>query len=158
LSSRQSHDAGADQRGQSRNQQKHGKAGDADPCARGGQEFDIAQPQPLDFSPGEIEPSQEQEYKANRRALAGGIQANPWATDEPGPRQSQTRNRQIQPVRNDSVANVDPGKDKAKALAAKGAEVVKADLDDVESLKKAFAGASTCRCSSFGGLAESTYL
>jgi uncharacterized protein YbjT (DUF2867 family) len=35
----------------------------------------------------------------------------------------------------------DPHKDKAKALAAKGAEVVKADLDDVESLKKAFAGA-----------------
>lgn len=35
----------------------------------------------------------------------------------------------------------DPGKDKAQALAAKGAEVVKADLDDVESLKKAFAGA-----------------
>jgi len=35
----------------------------------------------------------------------------------------------------------DPGKDKAKAFAAKGAEVVKADLDDVESLKKAFAGA-----------------
>lgn len=35
----------------------------------------------------------------------------------------------------------DPAKDKAKALAAKGAEVVKADLDDVESLKKAFAGA-----------------
>ena len=35
----------------------------------------------------------------------------------------------------------DPNKDRAKALAAKGAEVVKADLDDVESLKKAFAGA-----------------
>jgi len=35
----------------------------------------------------------------------------------------------------------DPGKDKAKALAAKGAEVVSADLDNVESLKKAFAGA-----------------
>jgi uncharacterized protein YbjT (DUF2867 family) len=35
----------------------------------------------------------------------------------------------------------DPNKDKAKALAAKGAEVVKADLDDVESLKTAFAGA-----------------
>src|SRR5262245_23691717 len=34
----------------------------------------------------------------------------------------------------------DTGKDKAQALAAKGAEVVKADLDDVESLKKAFAG------------------
>ena len=33
----------------------------------------------------------------------------------------------------------DPGKDKAKALAAKGAEVVAANLDDVESLKKAFA-------------------
>ena len=31
--------------------------------------------------------------------------------------------------------------DKAKALASKGAEVVKADLDDVASLKKAFAGA-----------------
>ena len=35
----------------------------------------------------------------------------------------------------------DPAKDKAQALAAKGAELVKADLDDVESLKKAFAGA-----------------
>ena len=31
--------------------------------------------------------------------------------------------------------------DKAKALASKGAEIVKGDLDDVESLKKAFAGA-----------------
>jgi uncharacterized protein YbjT (DUF2867 family) len=35
----------------------------------------------------------------------------------------------------------DPGKDKATALAARGAEVVQANLDDVESLKKAFAGA-----------------
>lgn len=35
----------------------------------------------------------------------------------------------------------DPSKDKAKALADQGAEVVKADIDDVESLKKAFAGA-----------------
>jgi uncharacterized protein YbjT (DUF2867 family) len=35
----------------------------------------------------------------------------------------------------------DPTKDKAKALAAAGAEVVQGDLDDVESLKKAFAGA-----------------
>jgi uncharacterized protein YbjT (DUF2867 family) len=35
----------------------------------------------------------------------------------------------------------DPTKDKARAIAAKGGEVVRADLDDVESLKKAFAGA-----------------
>jgi uncharacterized protein YbjT (DUF2867 family) len=35
----------------------------------------------------------------------------------------------------------DVNKDSAKALAAKGGQVVKADLDDVESLKKAFAGA-----------------
>jgi uncharacterized protein YbjT (DUF2867 family) len=35
----------------------------------------------------------------------------------------------------------DPSKDKAKALAGAGAEVAQADLDDVESLKKAFAGA-----------------
>src|SRR5436190_769580 len=35
----------------------------------------------------------------------------------------------------------DPGKENAKVLAAKGAEVVQANLDDVESLKKAFAGA-----------------
>jgi uncharacterized protein YbjT (DUF2867 family) len=35
----------------------------------------------------------------------------------------------------------DPNKDNAKALASKGAEVVSANLDDVESLKKAFAGA-----------------
>jgi uncharacterized protein YbjT (DUF2867 family) len=40
----------------------------------------------------------------------------------------------------------DPNKDKAKALAAQGAEVVKADLDDVESLKKAFAGAYGVYC------------
>lgn len=35
----------------------------------------------------------------------------------------------------------DPSKDKAKALAAKGAEVVAADLNDEASLEKAFAGA-----------------
>jgi uncharacterized protein YbjT (DUF2867 family) len=35
----------------------------------------------------------------------------------------------------------DPGKDKAKALAAEGAEVIAANIDDVESLKKAFSGA-----------------
>ena len=36
--------------------------------------------------------------------------------------------------------------DKAKDLAARGAEVVAADLDDVESLKKAFAGAYGAYC------------
>jgi uncharacterized protein YbjT (DUF2867 family) len=35
----------------------------------------------------------------------------------------------------------DPSKDKATAMAAKGAEVVQADIDDVASLTKAFAGA-----------------
>jgi uncharacterized protein YbjT (DUF2867 family) len=35
----------------------------------------------------------------------------------------------------------DPSKDKAQELASNGAEVVQADIDDVESLKKAFAGA-----------------
>jgi uncharacterized protein YbjT (DUF2867 family) len=35
----------------------------------------------------------------------------------------------------------DPSKEKAQALKSAGAEVVKADIDDVESLKKAFAGA-----------------
>ena len=35
----------------------------------------------------------------------------------------------------------DPNKDKAKALAAAGAEVVQADIDDVASLTKAFEGA-----------------
>jgi uncharacterized protein YbjT (DUF2867 family) len=35
----------------------------------------------------------------------------------------------------------DTSKDKARALSAAGAEVVSADLDNVESLKKAFAGA-----------------
>ena len=35
----------------------------------------------------------------------------------------------------------DPSKDAAQALAGQGAEVVAADLDDVESLKNAFAGA-----------------
>jgi uncharacterized protein YbjT (DUF2867 family) len=40
----------------------------------------------------------------------------------------------------------DPGKEKAKALAARGAQVVAADLDDVESLKKAFEGAYGAYC------------
>ena len=35
----------------------------------------------------------------------------------------------------------DPSKDNAQALASSGAEVVKADIDDIESLKQAFAGA-----------------
>ncbi len=39
-----------------------------------------------------------------------------------------------------------PGSDKAKALAAMGAEVVKADLDDAGSLKQAFAGAYGAFC------------
>src|SRR5262249_18979977 len=40
----------------------------------------------------------------------------------------------------------DPSKGKAQSLATRGAEVVKADLDDVESLKKAFAGAYGAYC------------
>jgi uncharacterized protein YbjT (DUF2867 family) len=40
----------------------------------------------------------------------------------------------------------DPNKDNAKALAAKGAQVVQANLDDIESLKKAFAGAYGVFC------------
>jgi len=40
----------------------------------------------------------------------------------------------------------DPSKDTARALAAKGAEVVQANLDDVASLKKAFAGAHGAFC------------
>jgi uncharacterized protein YbjT (DUF2867 family) len=39
-----------------------------------------------------------------------------------------------------------PNSDKAKELAAEGAEVVAADLDDVESLKKAFDGAYGAYC------------
>lgn len=39
-----------------------------------------------------------------------------------------------------------PDSDKAKALAAAGAEVVAADLDDVESLKRAFHGAHGAFC------------
>src|SRR4051812_47661842 len=40
----------------------------------------------------------------------------------------------------------DPNKDKAKALAARGAEVVHADLDDRASLDNAFAGAYGAYC------------
>ena len=40
----------------------------------------------------------------------------------------------------------DPGSDKAKALAALGAEVVAANIDEPESLKKAFAGAHGVYC------------
>ena len=40
----------------------------------------------------------------------------------------------------------DPGKDSAKALAASGAEVVRADIDDIDSLKTAFTGAHGAFC------------
>ncbi len=40
----------------------------------------------------------------------------------------------------------DPDKEKARALAARGAEVVKADLDDPASLQRAFAGAHGAYC------------
>src|SRR5215471_4914254 len=40
----------------------------------------------------------------------------------------------------------DPGKEQAKVLASQGAEVVQANLDDVESLKKAFSGAYGVYC------------
>ncbi len=40
----------------------------------------------------------------------------------------------------------DPNKEKAKALATKGAEVIHADLDDRVSLEKAFAGAYGAYC------------
>lgn len=40
----------------------------------------------------------------------------------------------------------DPGKEKARAVAARGAEVVKADLDDPSSLERAFAGAHGAFC------------
>jgi len=43
----------------------------------------------------------------------------------------------------------DPGSDKAKALARLGAEVVAGDVDDEESLKKAFAGAYGAYCVTF---------
>jgi uncharacterized protein YbjT (DUF2867 family) len=43
----------------------------------------------------------------------------------------------------------DVNSDKAKALAALGAEVVAADVDDEESLKKAFAGAYGAYCVTF---------
>jgi uncharacterized protein YbjT (DUF2867 family) len=43
----------------------------------------------------------------------------------------------------------DINSDKAKALAALGAEVVAGDVDDVESLKKAFAGAYGAYCVTF---------
>ncbi len=40
----------------------------------------------------------------------------------------------------------DPGSEKAKALAARGAEVVAADLDDAPSVERAFAGAYGAFC------------
>ncbi|HVQ29117.1 MAG TPA: NmrA/HSCARG family protein [Vicinamibacteria bacterium] len=43
----------------------------------------------------------------------------------------------------------DPGSDKARQLQALGAEVVAADVDDVESLKRAFRGAHGAYCVTF---------
>jgi len=40
----------------------------------------------------------------------------------------------------------DPSKDRARALAERGAEVVRADIDDVDSLRAAFAGAHGIYC------------
>jgi uncharacterized protein YbjT (DUF2867 family) len=43
----------------------------------------------------------------------------------------------------------DPGSEKAKALAAQGAEVVAADVDDARSLRRAFEGAHGAFCVTF---------
>ncbi len=43
----------------------------------------------------------------------------------------------------------DPNSDKAKELARQGAEVVAADVDDIESLKRAFQGAYAAYCVTF---------
>lgn len=43
----------------------------------------------------------------------------------------------------------DPISEKAQALAALGAEVVKADVDDLESMKSAFHGAHGAYCVTF---------
>src|ERR1700741_951226 len=43
----------------------------------------------------------------------------------------------------------DPKSDKARALAALGAEVVAANVDDLDSLKRAFAGAYGAYCVTF---------
>ena len=47
------------------------------------------------------------------------------------------------------VLTRDPNSDKAKELAKLGAEVVAADVDDVESLKRAFQGAHGVYCVTF---------
>jgi len=60
--------------------------------------------------------------------------------------------RAIQREGGDFVARAvvrDTGSDKAKALAALGAEVVAGDVDDLESLKRAFAGAYGTYCVTF---------
>jgi hypothetical protein len=44
-------------------------------------------------------------------APAYSVRTSQWTIDDHGPQQSHTSNRQIQPVRNDPVTNVDPGKD-----------------------------------------------
>ena len=47
------------------------------------------------------------------------------------------------------VLTRDPNSDKAKEFAQLGAEVVTADVDDVESLKRAFQGAYGAYCVTF---------
>jgi len=47
------------------------------------------------------------------------------------------------------VLTRDPGSEKAKELARRGAEVVAADVDDLESLKRAFQGAYGAFCVTF---------
>ena len=47
------------------------------------------------------------------------------------------------------VLTRDANSDKAKELAKRGAEVVAADIDDVESLKRAFQGAYGAYCVTF---------
>jgi len=110
----QLHDAGADKRRQRRDQQKYRKARDPDPNSGGRQEFDVAEAKALNFSENEIELSQQKKDRSDRRTLACSRQTGRWTADQKSRRQPQSRNREIQPVRNDSVADVDPGEDGAK--------------------------------------------
>src|ERR1700716_790471 len=114
LTSGQLQDSGAGQRGERGNHHKHGNARDSDPNSGGRQEFDVAESEALDFSCGEIQPSQEPEYGSDGRALVCGLQAGRCTADDHGLRQSETGDRQIQPIWNDSAVDITPGKQAAQ--------------------------------------------
>ncbi len=101
---------------------------DADPNPCCSQEFDVAQSKALNASESEVEPPQQPEDGGDCHAFTEGFDGRRAVLDQENPEQAKRGDREVEPVGNDAVADVDPGKN-----AAKGAQQCERQQDSHRS-------------------------